>query len=58
MKLSEIMGYQEALSHQRDGITEYELKWELQKGLRVPPEQRYQIRKQRWQWHDIFLVGS
>jgi hypothetical protein len=52
MKLAEIMGYNEALGHWRDGITDYELAWELEKALQVPPEVRYQNRKQHWQWHE------
>jgi hypothetical protein len=52
MKLSQIMGYEEALSHWRDGITDYELKWELESALRVPPEVRYQKRKEHWNGHE------
>jgi hypothetical protein len=52
MKLAEVMGYNEALSWQRDGITDYELKWELECALRVPSESRYQNKKNRWLWHE------
>jgi hypothetical protein len=52
MKLAEVMGYDEALSWQRDGITEYELKCELEGAFRVPPEVRYQNKKKRWLWHE------
>jgi hypothetical protein len=52
MKLAEVMGYEEALSWQRDGITDYELNWELECALRVSPERRYQSLKDRWLWHE------
>ena len=52
MKLAEIIGYEEALSHWRDGITDYELKWELKKALRVPPEVRYQRRREEYLGHE------
>lgn len=52
MKLAEVMGYDEALSHWRENITAYELDWELQKALCVPPETRYQSLKKRWLWHE------
>lgn len=52
MKFAEVMGYEEALSWQRDEITDYELKWELECALCVPPQSRYQSLKNRWLWHE------
>jgi hypothetical protein len=51
MKLVEIMGYNEALSWQRDGISQYELNCELTPSLEYTPERRYQNFKERWLWH-------
>ena len=52
MKLAETMGYDEALSWQRDGIADYELKYELECALRLPPDRRYHSLKKRWLWHE------
>lgn len=52
-KLTEIMGYNSALEHQRDDITDYELAWELECALRVPPEVRYQNKKKDWEHHEL-----
>jgi hypothetical protein len=52
MKLAEVMGYNEALAWQRDGISDYELNWEITQALRVPPESRYESLKKRFLWHE------
>lgn len=51
-KLTEIMGYNSALEHQYDEITDFELAWELECALGVPPEVRYQRRKEYWNHHE------
>jgi hypothetical protein len=53
-KLMEVTGrdYFEALPYADDGITQFELDWDLEKKLQVPPEVRYQRKKQRWHIHE------
>jgi len=51
-KLTEIMGYNSALEHQRDEITDFELACELEAALAVPPEVRYQREKKTWRFHE------
>jgi hypothetical protein len=35
-----------------DSITQDELDYSLKRNLRMPPEERYQCKKQHWYWHE------
>lgn len=39
-----------------DGITQFELDWDLEIKLRVPPQERYQIKKKHWNLHETSWV--